>query len=84
MLIRVRPGAEPGAPAEVITTPADPSFAIHNGAVTKAKRRSRVTVRLSVNGSRIQIDVAGRVSRRAAAASCSAGACRTRRCTRRR
>ena len=62
MLIRVRPGAEPGAPAEVSTTPADPSFAIHNGAVTKAKRRSRVTVRLSVNGSRIQIDVAGRVS----------------------
>jgi serine-type D-Ala-D-Ala carboxypeptidase/endopeptidase (penicillin-binding protein 4) len=62
MLIRVRPGAEAGAPAEVITTPADPSFAIHNGAVTKAKRRSRVTVRLSVNGSRIQIDVAGRVS----------------------
>ena len=62
MLIRVRPGAEPGAPAEVTTTPADPSFAIHNGAVTKAKRRSRVTVRLSINGSRIQIDVAGRVS----------------------
>ena len=62
MLIRVRPGAEPGAHAEVSTTPADPSFAIHNGAVTKAHRRSRVTVRLSVNGSRIQIDVAGRVS----------------------
>jgi D-alanyl-D-alanine carboxypeptidase/D-alanyl-D-alanine-endopeptidase (penicillin-binding protein 4) len=62
MLIRVRPGAEPGAPAEVSTTPADPSFVIHNGAVTKAKKRSRVTVRLSVNGSRIQIDVAGRVS----------------------
>jgi serine-type D-Ala-D-Ala carboxypeptidase/endopeptidase (penicillin-binding protein 4) len=62
MLIRVRPGAEPGAPAEVKTTPADTSFVIHNGAVTKAKRRSRVTVRLSVNGSRIQIDVAGRVS----------------------
>jgi D-alanyl-D-alanine carboxypeptidase/D-alanyl-D-alanine-endopeptidase (penicillin-binding protein 4) len=60
MLIRVRPGAESGRPAEVSTTPADPSFAIHNGAVTKAKRRSRVTVRLSVNGSRIQIDVAGR------------------------
>ncbi len=62
MLIRVRPGAEPGTPAEVSTTPADPSFVIHNGAVTKAHRRSRVTVRLSVNGSRIQIDVAGRVS----------------------
>ena len=62
MLIRVRPGAEPGAHAEVSTTPADPSFVIHNGAVTKAKSRSRVTVRLSVNGSRIQIDVAGRVA----------------------
>jgi len=62
MLIRVRPGAESGAPAEVTTTPADPSFAIHNGAVTKAKRRSRVTVRLSINGSRIQVDVTGRVS----------------------
>ena len=63
MLIRVRPGAEPGRPAEVITTPADPSFVIHNGAVTaKGKRRARATVRLSVNGSRIQIDVAGRVA----------------------
>jgi D-alanyl-D-alanine carboxypeptidase/D-alanyl-D-alanine-endopeptidase (penicillin-binding protein 4) len=62
MLIRVRPGAESGRPAEVTTTPADPSFVIHNGAVTKAKRRSRVTVKLSINGSRIQIDVAGRVA----------------------
>ena len=62
MLIRVRPGAEAGRPAEVSTTPADPSFVIHNGAVTKGKRRSRVTVRLSVNGSRIQIDVAGRIA----------------------
>jgi D-alanyl-D-alanine carboxypeptidase/D-alanyl-D-alanine-endopeptidase (penicillin-binding protein 4) len=62
MLIRVRPGAEVGRPAEVSTTPADPSFAIKNAAVTKGKRRSRPTVRLSVNGSRIQIDVAGRVS----------------------
>ena len=62
MLIRVRPGAEPGAPAEVSTTPADSSFVIHNKAVTKAKKRSRVTVRLSVNGSRIQIDVEGRVA----------------------
>jgi D-alanyl-D-alanine carboxypeptidase/D-alanyl-D-alanine-endopeptidase (penicillin-binding protein 4) len=61
MLIRVRPGAEPGRPAEVITTPPDPSFVIHNGAVTKGKKRARVTVRLSVSGSRIQIDVAGRV-----------------------
>jgi D-alanyl-D-alanine carboxypeptidase/D-alanyl-D-alanine-endopeptidase (penicillin-binding protein 4) len=62
MLIRVRPGAEAGRPAEVVTMPADTSFVIHNGAVTKAKHRSRVTVALSVNGSRIQIDVAGRVA----------------------
>jgi D-alanyl-D-alanine carboxypeptidase/D-alanyl-D-alanine-endopeptidase (penicillin-binding protein 4) len=62
MLIRVRPGAEAGRPAEVTTTPADPSFVIHNGAVTKAKKRSRVTVALSINGSRIQIEVSGRVS----------------------
>src|SRR5262249_14241510 len=62
MVIRVRRGAGAGRPAEVTTTPADPSFVIHNGAVTKAKRRSRVTVTLSINGSRIQIDVAGRVS----------------------
>ena len=62
LLIRVRPGAEPGTPAEVITSPADPSFVIRNGARTMAKKRSRVTVRLSVSGSRIQIDVAGRVS----------------------
>jgi hypothetical protein len=53
LVVRVRPGAEPGAPAEVITTPADPSFVIRNGARTKAKRRSNVTVRLSVSGSRI-------------------------------
>jgi len=62
MLVRVRPGAEAGRPAEVTTMPPDPSFVIHNGAVTKPKRRSRVTVKLSINGSRIQIDVAGRVS----------------------
>jgi D-alanyl-D-alanine carboxypeptidase/D-alanyl-D-alanine-endopeptidase (penicillin-binding protein 4) len=62
MLIRVRPGAESGRPAEVTTTPADPSFVIHNRAVTKAKKRSRATVALSINGSRIQIEVSGRVS----------------------
>ena len=62
LVVRVRPGAEPGAPAEVSTTPADPSFVIKNGARTKAKKRSRVTVRLSVSGSRIQIEVAGSVS----------------------
>jgi PBP4 family serine-type D-alanyl-D-alanine carboxypeptidase len=62
MLVRVRPAAEAGAPAEVTTTPADPSFVIHNGARTKTHGRSRVTVRLSVAGSRIAVDIDGRVS----------------------
>ena len=52
MLIRVRPGAEPGAPAEVSTTPADPSFVIHNGArhqgeAALARHRAAVGQRLA-------------------------------------
>jgi serine-type D-Ala-D-Ala carboxypeptidase/endopeptidase (penicillin-binding protein 4) len=62
LLVRVRPATEAGAPAEVTTTPADPSFVIHNGARTKTHGRSRVSVRLSVAGSRIAVDVDGRVS----------------------
>jgi D-alanyl-D-alanine carboxypeptidase/D-alanyl-D-alanine-endopeptidase (penicillin-binding protein 4) len=62
MLVRVRPVAEAGAPAEVTTTPADSSFVIHNGARTKTRGRSRVTVRLSLAGSRITVDIDGRVS----------------------
>jgi serine-type D-Ala-D-Ala carboxypeptidase/endopeptidase (penicillin-binding protein 4) len=62
MLVRVRPGAEAGAAAEVTTVPADPSFVIHNGARTKTHGRSRVTVRLSVAGSRIAIDIDGQLS----------------------
>jgi D-alanyl-D-alanine carboxypeptidase/D-alanyl-D-alanine-endopeptidase (penicillin-binding protein 4) len=61
MLIRVRPGAEAGSPAEVTTSPADPSFIIHNGARTKAKGRPRVTVQLSVAASRIAVAVDGRL-----------------------
>jgi D-alanyl-D-alanine carboxypeptidase/D-alanyl-D-alanine-endopeptidase (penicillin-binding protein 4) len=62
MLIRVRPSAEPGTAAEVTTTPADPSFVIRNTVKTKARGRARVTVRMTVIGSRIQIDVDGKVS----------------------
>jgi len=61
MLVRVRPGAEAGLPAEVTTTPADPSFIVHDTVHTKAHSHSRVTVWLSVAGSRIQIDVDGRI-----------------------
>jgi D-alanyl-D-alanine carboxypeptidase/D-alanyl-D-alanine-endopeptidase (penicillin-binding protein 4) len=62
MLVRVRPGAEVGQPAEVTTTPADPSFVIHNTALTKVHRHSRVNVRLKVAGARIEVDVDGRVA----------------------
>jgi D-alanyl-D-alanine carboxypeptidase/D-alanyl-D-alanine-endopeptidase (penicillin-binding protein 4) len=61
MLIRVRPGADANSPAEVTTSPADPSFIIRNGARTKAKGRPRVTVQLSVAGSRIAVAVDGRL-----------------------
>ena len=62
MLVRVRPGAEVGLPAEVTTTPADPSFVIHNEARTKLHRHSRITVRLKVAGARIEVDVDGRIA----------------------
>jgi D-alanyl-D-alanine carboxypeptidase/D-alanyl-D-alanine-endopeptidase (penicillin-binding protein 4) len=61
MLVRIRPAAEAGLPAEVTTTPADPSFIVHDTVHTKAHSHSRVTVWLSVAGSRIQIDVDGRI-----------------------
>ncbi|HVV50934.1 MAG TPA: D-alanyl-D-alanine carboxypeptidase/D-alanyl-D-alanine-endopeptidase [Polyangia bacterium] len=60
--IRIRPAAEAGLPAEVTTTPSDPSFVVHDTVRTKARGRSRVTVRMSVAGARIQIDVDGRIS----------------------
>ncbi len=50
MTVRIRPAAEGGLPAEVTTTPADPSFVVHDTVKTKARGRSRVTVRLSVGG----------------------------------
>jgi D-alanyl-D-alanine carboxypeptidase/D-alanyl-D-alanine-endopeptidase (penicillin-binding protein 4) len=61
MLVRVRPAAEAGTLAEVTTSPADPSFIVHDTVHTKARGRSRVTVRLSIAGARIQIDVDGRI-----------------------
>ncbi|MES1206946.1 MAG: D-alanyl-D-alanine carboxypeptidase/D-alanyl-D-alanine-endopeptidase [Pseudomonadota bacterium] len=60
--IQVRPGAEVGARADVSTTPADSSFVIHDRVQTKPRGRPRVSVRLSVSGGRIQVDVDGRVT----------------------
>jgi D-alanyl-D-alanine carboxypeptidase/D-alanyl-D-alanine-endopeptidase (penicillin-binding protein 4) len=61
MTVRIRPAAEAGLPAEVTTTPADPSFVVHDTVRTKAHGRSRVTVRLSIAGARIQVDVDGHI-----------------------
>jgi D-alanyl-D-alanine carboxypeptidase/D-alanyl-D-alanine-endopeptidase (penicillin-binding protein 4) len=69
-VVRVRPGAVPGAAAVVLTEPAQVAgddgrhgFAIHNQAITKdgGGKRPRVTVRIDVSGGRLRIDVAGRI-----------------------
>jgi serine-type D-Ala-D-Ala carboxypeptidase/endopeptidase (penicillin-binding protein 4) len=61
MLVQVRPGIE-GGPAEVTTTPADPTFVIHDRVRTDGRGRSRVTVRLSIAGARVGVDVEGRIA----------------------
>jgi D-alanyl-D-alanine carboxypeptidase/D-alanyl-D-alanine-endopeptidase (penicillin-binding protein 4) len=62
MSIRVRPGASAGWPAEVTTAPAGESFVIRNAARTKPGGKTRVSVRLSLTGSRIQVEVAGKIA----------------------
>jgi serine-type D-Ala-D-Ala carboxypeptidase/endopeptidase (penicillin-binding protein 4) len=62
MSIRVRPGASAGWPAEVTTAPAGESFVIHNGARTKAGGKTRVSVRLSLAGAHIQVELTGRIA----------------------
>jgi D-alanyl-D-alanine carboxypeptidase/D-alanyl-D-alanine-endopeptidase (penicillin-binding protein 4) len=62
MLIRVRPSAQANLPAQITTSPADDTFSIHNGARTVAGGRSRVLVRLSLAGGKMQIDVSGRIA----------------------
>ncbi|HSZ82356.1 MAG TPA: D-alanyl-D-alanine carboxypeptidase/D-alanyl-D-alanine-endopeptidase [Polyangia bacterium] len=62
MSIRVRPGASASWPAEITTAPTGESFVVKNGARTKAGGKTRVTVRLSLAGARIQVEVAGRIA----------------------
>ena len=61
MSIRVRPGASAGWPVEVTTAPSGESFVIKNAARTRAGGKTRVTVRLSLAGARIQVEIAGRI-----------------------
>ena len=62
MSIRVRPGASAGWPAEITTAPTGESFVVKNGARTKPGGKTRVTVRLSLAGARIQVEIAGRIA----------------------
>ncbi|HVZ71261.1 MAG TPA: D-alanyl-D-alanine carboxypeptidase/D-alanyl-D-alanine-endopeptidase [Polyangia bacterium] len=62
MTIRVRPGAAAGWPVDIVTHPAGESFAIRNLARTRAGGRSRVSVRLSLVGARIEVEVAGKIA----------------------
>jgi D-alanyl-D-alanine carboxypeptidase/D-alanyl-D-alanine-endopeptidase (penicillin-binding protein 4) len=62
MVVRVRPGATVGSKAEVVTNPTDDTFVIQNHTHTKAGGRSRVSVSLSLQGARIQVDVGGRIA----------------------
>jgi D-alanyl-D-alanine carboxypeptidase/D-alanyl-D-alanine-endopeptidase (penicillin-binding protein 4) len=62
MSIRVRPGASAGWAAEVTTAPSGESFAINNLARTKAGGKTRVSVRLSLAGARIQVEIAGKIA----------------------
>ncbi len=62
MSIRVRAGASAGWPAEITTAPTGESFVVKNGARTKPSGKTRVTVRLSLAGARIQIEIAGRIA----------------------
>jgi D-alanyl-D-alanine carboxypeptidase/D-alanyl-D-alanine-endopeptidase (penicillin-binding protein 4) len=62
MSIRVRPGASAGWPAEVTTAPAGESFVIKNAVRTKAGGRTRVSVRLSLAGARIQVEISGKLA----------------------
>jgi D-alanyl-D-alanine carboxypeptidase/D-alanyl-D-alanine-endopeptidase (penicillin-binding protein 4) len=62
MSIRVRPGASAGWPTEVTTAPAGESFVIRNAARTKAAGKTRVSVRLSLAGEHIQVEIAGRIA----------------------
>jgi D-alanyl-D-alanine carboxypeptidase/D-alanyl-D-alanine-endopeptidase (penicillin-binding protein 4) len=62
MSIRVRPGASANWPAEVSTAPSGESFVIKNLARTKEKGKTRVSVRLSLSGTRIQVEIAGKIA----------------------
>jgi D-alanyl-D-alanine carboxypeptidase/D-alanyl-D-alanine-endopeptidase (penicillin-binding protein 4) len=61
MQVRVRPGSSPGSFAEITTTPNDDSFEIRNTTRTRASGTSKVDVDVSLNGTKIRVDVSGTI-----------------------
>ncbi len=64
VIIRVRPGDRPGAPAEVSLRPASDAFLVRNLVVTRAQGRSRVTASLATVAGRLVVTVSGRIAER--------------------
>ena len=61
MQVRVRPGSSAGSFAEITTTPNDDSFEIRNTARTRASGTAKINVDVSLNGSKIRVDVTGTI-----------------------
>ncbi|HET6150687.1 MAG TPA: D-alanyl-D-alanine carboxypeptidase/D-alanyl-D-alanine-endopeptidase [Polyangia bacterium] len=64
MYVRVRAGADEGSPAEITTTPSDDNFEIRNRARTTTSGATRLAVSLSAVGSKVHIDVTGKIAAR--------------------
>lgn len=61
LTISVHPGASAGDPTDVATNPTDESFIIDNRARTRPGGPAKVSVRLSLAGGSIHVEVAGRL-----------------------
>ena len=61
MQVRVRPGGSAGSFPEITTTPNDDSFEIRNTARTRTSGPSKINVDVSLNGTKIRVDVSGTI-----------------------
>ena len=61
MQVRVRPGGSAGSFPEITTTPNDDSFEIRNTARTGASGTSKINVDVSLDGTKIRVDVSGTI-----------------------
>jgi D-alanyl-D-alanine carboxypeptidase/D-alanyl-D-alanine-endopeptidase (penicillin-binding protein 4) len=61
LMVNVHAGAAAGSPADVSTNPTDESFVIDDRARTRPGAKAQISVRLSLAGARIRVEVAGRI-----------------------